>query len=162
MDNHSEHLTSAPLTPESRAELTDRALLECAAKVAGKHAHDWAAPGRLLPNKGGFVQFIGLGSASIWNPLTDDGDALRLAVKLRAKITIGNRITMVEVLGLPDVGQEWFTDHDGDRAAATRRAIVRAAARWQPVPDSPPTGDRQKDKTTGAVPSLDQPKEKTE
>jgi hypothetical protein len=126
--NPNDYLVSDSVTPESHSEPTDRALLERAAKLAGKHANDWADPGQLLPNKGGFVQFIGLGSASIWNPITDDGDALRLAVKLRAKITIGNRITMVEVLGLPDVGQEWFTDHDGDRAAATRRAIVRAAA----------------------------------
>lgn len=62
-----------------------------------------------------------------WNPLEDDGDALRLSVKLRmrveawgsgasAVVSVDNRALVAE----PHYGE------DPDRA--TRRAIVRAAA----------------------------------
>ena len=63
-----------------------------------------------------------------WNPLTNDGDALRLAVKLRLDTNCGEFSTACS----------WFphtTEHDvvmthngADPYAATRRAIVRAAA----------------------------------
>jgi hypothetical protein len=49
-----------------------------------------------------------------WNPLIDDGDALRLAVKLDLSI---DDACVIYSDGAPD-----------DRYAATRRAIVRAAA----------------------------------
>ena len=50
-----------------------------------------------------------------WNPLTDDGDALRLAVKCLPFITL--RYTR----------EDWEKSGE-DGYAATRRAIVRAAA----------------------------------
>jgi hypothetical protein len=67
----------------------------------------------------------------VWNPLTDDGDALRLAVKLQIHIEpdpldvvvdweIGDETTRSIV--------EYGSSHAGDINAATRRAIVRAAA----------------------------------
>lgn len=66
---------------------------------------------------------------SCWNPLTDDGDALRLAVKLE----IG--VQSYSVLGYSHAGTETIKKsivvkemHNGDPYAATRRAIVRAAA----------------------------------
>ncbi len=60
-----------------------------------------------------------------WNPLTDDGDALRLAVKLGIHITNSlseawastEKVTAIQIF-----------DQDTDPYAATRRAIVRAAA----------------------------------
>ena len=57
-----------------------------------------------------------------WSPLTDDGDALRLAVKLR----IGNLWAMQEWSrqDLQEANTAWISDP----YAATRRAIVRAAA----------------------------------
>lgn len=62
--------------------------------------------------------------ASKWNPLTDDGDALRLAVKLSMSLekVVSSR------------GSAWIADHRAeevvgtDSSAAARRAIVRAAA----------------------------------
>jgi hypothetical protein len=75
-----------------------------------------------------------------WDPLTDDGDALRLAVKLRLHISYeddgliscGCDGPIVSVLhswaddGLScDCETQALGDHPG---AATRRAIVRAAA----------------------------------
>jgi len=69
-----------------------------------------------------------------WNPLTDDGDALRLAVTCK----IALNPTLVDGLNR-DLhesaagGVNRWTDcrekHNGDPFAATRRAIVRAAAK---------------------------------
>ncbi len=62
-----------------------------------------------------------------WNPLTDDGDALRLAVKLGFLVT--NRFGYAEVVVPATHGKSGFVEADkGDPYAATRRAIVRAAA----------------------------------
>jgi hypothetical protein len=66
-----------------------------------------------------------------WNPLTDDGDALRLAVALR--------INVYSPPGKAASASWSWTDQDGEKytsycnekngdIAATRRAIVRAAA----------------------------------
>lgn len=63
----------------------------------------------------------------VWNPLTHDGDALRLAVKLRLDIEFlrgGDFVKVSTYYG--DVSAE--VEHTGDPAADTRRAIVRAAA----------------------------------
>ncbi len=89
--------------------MTDRELLELAAKAAGMN-HLWV------------VEIDGLDPK--WNPLTDDGDALRLAVKLDIWIHPGEGPEVVEVVGLAAVRLA----ADADRNAATRRAIVRAAA----------------------------------
>ena len=57
--------------------MTDREMLELAAKAAGYVFGEYGGePARQVTTK--------IGAAWIyWNPLTDDGDALRLAVKLR-------------------------------------------------------------------------------
>jgi hypothetical protein len=60
-----------------------------------------------------------------WNPLTNDGDALRLAVKLRLKIVFFPKDVAAM---LPDIGKSWAEFYESDPYAATRRAIVRAAA----------------------------------
>jgi hypothetical protein len=57
----------------------------------------------------------------IWAPLTDDGDALRLAVKLNINVFIYGNETSTGTIGV--VGTGW-----GSKEANTRRAIVRAAA----------------------------------
>ncbi len=60
-----------------------------------------------------------------WSPLTDDGDALRLAVKLDIHVLRFENMTTAQPLSA-----DWGCDErdDGDSCAATRRAIVRAAA----------------------------------
>ena len=60
-----------------------------------------------------------------WNPLIDDGDALRMAVKL--KITFDQGVSEVFTSG-PCEEAHVVVPIDGDPLAATRRAIVRAAA----------------------------------
>lgn len=99
--------------------MTDRELLEKAAKAAGIDLV-WHLE---LDNK---TPFCLLRSGGLWNPLTDDGDALRLAVKLHFVIDTGAISTSVHANnGVRDLGYEF---HDSDPYAATRRAIVRAAA----------------------------------
>ena len=100
--------------------MTDRELLELAAKAAGYMPNNnWAWSERAQA----FRYRLG-GDWIEWNPLTDDGDALRLAVTLGFAVKIDLR-----------AGFSWVKKsisrsepHNGDPYAATRRAIVRAAA----------------------------------
>lgn len=99
--------------------MTDEKLLELAAKAAGlpvdftfdafgHYACGYDDDGEVL---------------DWWNPLLDDGDALRLAVICGMNIDIegGRSAAMVS----NPASEE---KHGKDRCAATRRAIVRAAA----------------------------------
>ena len=96
--------------------MTDRELLELAAKAAG-----------MKPASDGVI-YAGLGSRE-WNPLTDDGDALRLAVKLRLDVIHNEpRDNDAWVMAGGDLNCVEDVEDESMRAAATRRAIVRAAA----------------------------------
>ena len=103
--------------------MTDRELLELAAKAAGLMADGWHRDGGLA------VWMSGQESKNWfnWNPLTDDGDALRLAVKLGLNIMQQPDCAepWVDICG-PDVEADEL--YGTDPYAATRRAIVRAAA----------------------------------
>lgn len=71
--------------------------------------------------------FIGQSKEHAWNPLTDDGDALRLAVKLRMHISaaaVGGVFIEVSRKSTYEI----FEPVNNDPCAATRRAITRAAA----------------------------------
>jgi hypothetical protein len=70
---------------------------------------------------------IGLGWFE-WNPLTDDGDALRLAVKLGMVIHLVDKNSVtVDWYGPLEAITEEFDD-ECNACLSTRRAIVRAAA----------------------------------
>lgn len=74
-----------------------------------------------------------------WNPIRDDGDALRLAVTLRLDIS-PQPDGKVEVSNQWDSPEElrWAWEAYGnDAQAATRRAIVKAAAEIGALPDPP-------------------------
>jgi hypothetical protein len=108
--------------------VNDRELLELAAKAAGLDVENVA-------DHGGLHVWFGKNPKSLrlWNPLTDDGDALRLAVTLRLSvkhgIEIGDDSQAISAYAYyGDVGECHFEPHNGDPHAATRRAIVRAAA----------------------------------
>ena len=60
----------------------------------------------------------------VWNPIADDGDALRLAVNLDIVPRVINGVAFAWRDGVCDIQEP----HNGDPYAATRRAIVRAAA----------------------------------
>lgn len=94
-----------------------RELLELAAKAAGYEGWD------------GDLEWLW----TDWNPLDNDGDALRLAVKLKLSVKHGIDIfdesnAMSAYAYYADVGECNFEPHGSDPYAATRRAIVRAAA----------------------------------
>ncbi len=100
---------------------TDRELLEMAAKAA---RYQYA-------KHGGYIVVDGV--PGNWNPLTDDGDALRLAVKLgmsievhydESKPTPGLRV----VFSRGRWEHVMVEEYARDPYAATRRAILRAAA----------------------------------
>lgn len=108
--------------------MTDRELLELAAKAAG---HDV----KFSPS--GFPYFQAGLDTKMWNPLSDDGEALRLAVLLSLRIEPYTGVKIHEkyaVANITDVYSLHSYDvklselHGLDPAAATRRAIVRAAA----------------------------------
>lgn len=109
--------------------MSDRELLELAAKacriVLADEVDSYIPASRAM-----WVVGPG-GRDAIWNPLNDDGDALRLAVKLNMEVCshanadIGG-ISWADVSGAVCAYIE--LPHDGDPMAATRRAIVRAAA----------------------------------
>jgi hypothetical protein len=97
-----------------------RSLLERAAKAAGP-------------------EFVNLLSHGKWDPLSDDGDALRLAVKLRMNLVMEtpHAVKAGWAVDQPDAPtrdglgpwywKEWIRDHPSVEAA-TRSAIVNAAA----------------------------------
>lgn len=98
---------------KGKAMSTDRELLELAAKAAGY----W-----------NYTYNCYEGPVS-WNPLTNDGDALRLAVKLKMDIRPSEETQTIHIWS--DVLDQWIGEFYGgtnDSYAATRRAIVRAAA----------------------------------
>ena len=104
--------------------MDDRRLLEMAAKAAG------------ITLFGAYDSAYGFGLNSdtgreprrYWSPLTSDGDALRLAVKLNISLVI----TPEHGVSARCAAGPWCAwcdeDQSADLYAATRRAIVRAAA----------------------------------
>jgi hypothetical protein len=99
------------------ASMSDTKLLELAAKATGVWEDNSS-------NLNGWQCNWPLG----WNPLTDDGDALRLAVKLGIGIDFNFADGEGETSAAQTLGRYEFERHDNDPYAATRRAIVRAAA----------------------------------
>ena len=111
---------------------TDRELLELAAKAAGHKIKDWweKYPGEWWMEL--LVARVPGDPPTVWNPLRDDGDALRLGAALRLHILHNDpddSVLWVSAVlnkrGLHGVVE--FQD-EGQRADATRRAIVLAAA----------------------------------
>jgi hypothetical protein len=97
--------------------MTEKELLEMAAKAADVVAYK--------REDGSLVAYGNEFTGGIWNPLTDDGDALRLAVKLRMNVFHAG----IRVFALDEEGDiEEAEGHELDPYAATRRAITRAAA----------------------------------
>lgn len=108
-----------------------RRLLELAARAVGYTIFDWYGE-RFTAHDG--EKLIG------WNPLTDDGDALRLAVTLRLTVNLTECRCCVGIYACqldgegdyPDISVRHSPEFDDaettDPCAATRLAIVRAAA----------------------------------
>lgn len=114
--------------------MNDRELLELAAKAAGIEGH-WGEVVHIGDDKVDLTDLFFLEkdeNCAVWNPLTDDGDALRLAVKLHMSIDAfvgGCEVGYDDMKG----GQGYLRQDDGPDGdmhddEVVRRAIVRAAA----------------------------------
>lgn len=95
--------------------MIDKELLELAAKAAGIRLNYEGQP-----TTGNYYDLADFN----WNPLTDDGDALRLAVKLGMGLDLPTQTSVYVVVNNDQLEYCKNKDH----YAATRRAIVRAAA----------------------------------
>lgn len=101
---------------------TDSQLLEQAAKAAG-HEWQWFGANFNVRRPDGLW--------GQWNPITDDGDALRLAVTCKLTVcTDGDATVSACEAFKPETGAfaTQSVSECADKNAATRRAIVRAAA----------------------------------
>lgn len=107
--------------------MTDRDLLEAAAKAAG--IDFIISGGQLWTTMDGSIHKY----TERWNPLANNDQALRLAVALRISIMLAETdpctpdCAYAETLPGGPVWRYIYTKDD-DPLAATRRAIVRAAA----------------------------------
>ena len=99
--------------------MDDRELLELAAKAGGIAGEYRAGLGICPPELSQLHKFW-------WNPLTDDGDALRLAAGLCLNVLSSEACVVVE----DEKGVECIEYFYGpeDYTSGWRRAIVRAAA----------------------------------
>lgn len=98
--------------------MNDRELLELAAKSRGmifSRGH-WGYPG---------LHYL---EGAPWNPLTDDGDAFRLAVAFKMQTVIHADWVEILVNGVQYSNCCSSYASDGCMLETTRRAIVRAAA----------------------------------
>jgi hypothetical protein len=116
--------------------MTDRELIELAAKAAGYGLNEKSCELEFIwteseyPPKSGkhgaLWNYIGwMDSAELWNPLTSDADAFRLAVKLRLEIYFPEENPPIVLVWGRDWAEETIVSNP---YAATRRAITRAAA----------------------------------
>ena len=110
--------------------MTNREMLELAAKAAGYYFHGLRVG---LDYENCFVSTTNdPDDWFIWDPLTDDGDALRLAVKLELILCVRREGVTDATMRAPRTGMtpylSFLEQHKDDPYAATRRAIVRAAA----------------------------------
>jgi len=111
--------------------MQDRELLELAAKADG-----------LIVRKNTEMvdsedRFIGLrvredvkSPYRTWNPLTDDGDALRLAIDLGMDLQLEGEMNHPHAVSVCEMKSGAFAREalSSDKRASTRRAIVRTAA----------------------------------
>jgi hypothetical protein len=104
----------------------DKELIKRAARAIGIES---PVKGRgFIKNDGGYVYYVGPENRDrkSWNPLTDDGDALRLAVKLELSVYPPSK--EYPKAGCQNNYATIDITEEGGSMAATRRAIVRAAA----------------------------------
>jgi hypothetical protein len=104
--------------------MSDRELLELAAKAIFIEAV-WSSSGTMLLPKTQTNE-----GCDEWNPLTDDGDAMRLAAALPdVTVVIDNHMNWCGIHLTAERGKYDLVEYfNGDRAYSIRLAIVRAAA----------------------------------
>ena len=118
--------------------MTDHELLELAAKAAGykKYYTHYLGRDSFVTYDESYYSEVKerevTGEKTMgWNPLEDDGDALRLAVKLHLALLFPMNGDAYPKVGAGQVGSKECAKMESahqDPYVATRRAIVRAAA----------------------------------
>lgn len=108
--------------------MKDREMLELAAKADGiagyRYSDGFGCMAHWNESDGGWFD-----ACCLWNPLTDDGDALRLAVSLGLIVGVDSEEFQTTVDYTSNYEDRYVIEGHGlDAAAATRRAITRAAA----------------------------------
>ena len=122
--------------------MTEKELLKKAAKATNRKRHPiiadaWSGDGFELMRDAS----MSIRVPTVWNPLDDDGDAIRLAVKLRISLIHeqeymgGPVLETVEAITAPISGDgkrtcttECINEQGCDEMARVRLAITRAAA----------------------------------
>jgi hypothetical protein len=116
--------------------MNDKELLELAAKACGLTDAKYQDGKGWMEVRYGYSEAIYSDiNGGYWNPLTDDGDALRLAVRLGIDV-----LQLKKSKSAYANNAQVFYSDAADPYSATRRAIVRAAAelgRWMPLPKPP-------------------------
>ena len=108
--------------------MTDREMLELAAKAAGIRLEWDGSPAAWLP-----IYYEGK-TYDVWDPRKDDGESRRLAVRLH--LVVGCYESYASACGTytPDSDEVppemvvWHSEVGGDAAEAARLAVLRAAA----------------------------------
>lgn len=115
--------------------MTDRELLELAAKAASLEIMPLAQEGRDKAGYGAVGLYVRRSNGDLlstcWNPLTSDGDALCLAVACDMTVCADGLATVSASSGYGHdkvMVTQTVSECGKDKSAATRRAIVRAAA----------------------------------
>lgn len=103
--------------------MTDRELLESAAKAAGLTLYEHV-PGLIVTGSPETKDV----DYERWNPLDDDGDAMRLAVKLNIGIAFCFHRQTVTAGRWHALHEHRIVPFGHDKEAATRLAVVHSAA----------------------------------
>lgn len=103
--------------------MNDCELVVLAAKAAGIEHLGYVAES--WPNRAGLLYGDPNVRLFVWNPLNDDGEALRLAVTLDINISLGVGKACADT---SESSISVVESYESDPFAATRRAIVGAAA----------------------------------
>ncbi len=117
---------------------TDRELLELAAKAAGYEVYSYQREAHEV--WGEYAECLMFDGCE-WNPLTDDREALRLAVDLNMRVSYldfsGYAIAQCRRPDGPEVQEYCGPQPKTDPYKAMRRAIVMAAAALQTAGGKP-------------------------
>src|SRR5438874_2941900 len=108
-----------PTVSSGGSVMTDREMLELAARAAGI-LYTISPHGNLMAHR-----HPAGGEMRVWNPLSDDGDALRLATKLRIDILYRDQGVIVKGEAQQLSG---FYPYGDDIQATLRRAVVTEAS----------------------------------
>jgi hypothetical protein len=116
--------------------MTDRELLEAAARAAGIKLHVWGKKGAE-----NFADMSDPSNHRLWNPLRDRADAFDLQLRLHMGVQVNgddhpqepNR-TIVSITMPDGTPHRLVYTHVAGAEADTMRAIVRAAALMAPAP----------------------------